>query len=362
MRVAVVYLQKFLDHSLLKHFILHELEALNNTYQPHDDLFITEDLTVATIEYINENYDAIYTRHGGIKNALLDLVTIPVFTQVEFPYHMKDEISSRYIYLTDISYLKHFPIAESQRLYYFDSVLQDDFNRKYDILFVGRYGKVPYRQFIKQELLDLVRQETNSILTSDEIHQFLLDNCSEEATKTIKKTSEGYKNMWYIIHFLRAYRRELIIKELYTTANKNYKVCVVTNEQAIQRFSKHRNIDFYIDLKFEQLNYIIRASKITIVSNPLHFSFVNERGFLAVRNNSIPICESYPQYEGFFKNTNPLYFDYVENKLSTIIPGLLNKSNDELKEISNVININVKTQLSKEKYRKKWRRLIEKYR
>jgi len=113
------------------------LKILNGTKNIKKDIYFASKLPNDFVERIN-SYDAVYTRHSFPLN-LINKIRIPVFAQHEFPFNSMDILSPRLIYLTDKTYTKYYPKAEKQIQFAKYSYGKKLRNRKYDVLFMGRF-------------------------------------------------------------------------------------------------------------------------------------------------------------------------------------------------------------------------------
>lgn len=364
-KFAVLLSSKFSKHPAIKDIFAQRLQILNNKVNCSDDYFFTEELSDEEINKINQKYDAIYTRHTIIKEEHINLITIPIFSQHECPLCYVGHLNKKIIYLTDKSYIKYFPKAE---IGIEQVVFQERINfnkRKYDIIFVGsNVAKNRPDTILFNIFKYYMNKYVNLTMSSDEIFDDLsFSSYLFRIVNRVMKKEKAYKLFWFLLHYLRYERRKKIIDEIYKLADKNHKICFITNENPKSKLPKHQNIYFKYDLKwFGGVSEYAKKSKFFIVQTPLHHSILNERFTSALENGCIPLCENYPQYTEILEEySDKLVFNYDKFSLSTKIMVLQELSTQKSNLMLDTIKKRTERLKGADKFRARMFELVDKY-
>ena len=346
-KIAFIIKEKFLHGAIID--LVNKLISISA-----GKLYIEENISNQDIELINSNFDAVYTRHS-LEPSIQRKINIIIFSQHECPLNVLDKLSDKYIYLTDLSYKPLFPIAEEHihSPIHLETLAK---YKKYDVVLIGTQ-RLTYRLKLTPQFIiaNLNINNFNSMLSIMPDSRFLsfLDKLN------ILDRTKIYRFYWQVNQAIRNLRRQRIIGELANLADHGKKIAVIGN---IGYSIKNSRIYFLGEhLEWEDIRKIIRESRIIICTTPMHQSILNERFTTAIEENSIALCEPYPQYLSLLTNFREKYcFDYKKGSLFSKVTAIINDWDEELIQYQNVRK-EVSQELSDLKIQEKFRRLIEKY-
>ena len=364
MKIALFIDLKFEKISNLYMQATRRLKVLNETHDIKKDIYYASNLPDDFVERINL-YDAVYTRHSFPLN-IIDKIKVPIFVQHEVPYKTMSILNSKLIYLTDKSYIKYCPNAEEQinfAKYSYGKKLQD---RKYDVLFMGRYAKNKNEYGLnkyKTNIIQFVLYKFYSLNMKKNVNNFLTSEKLISLIKGIGICKIFFKDVfvfyWRLIHSIRNTRREIIIKQLLKLADNGYKVCLVIDKSSRHRIKKHKNIDFFYDKNLIEIEKLMSNSKTTVVQTNTVNSIYDERFISSLYTGSIPLTEPYPQYKKFFKSFYlNFFFDFTKDSLYSAVKNViinLEKYNKSKK----LINKNCNAQLSEYKFKNIFKKYLK---
>lgn len=367
MRFGLVLDSKFKDNFNIVHTFTERLKILNENENIHGDIFFTREIE-GNIANTFAQYDAIYTRHT-LPAELIEKIKLPIFAQHEFPFNSMGEFNSKCIYLTDASYTEFFPNAEKQTIYANFSYHKNLTERKYDILFLGRFQPSKNEYILNKSKSNIFQYIIFRILRNDIIKKTGSIKSSKELikdTKFIKPLSlflkDRYKIYWHLLHSLRNKRRELIVNDLYKLSKKERQICLIIDKVSKYRVKKHKNIDLFFDKNESEVEELMKNSKTVVVQTPMHLSIYNERFISALNTGCIPLVEPYPQYKEFFKSFNQNhFFDYSANSLYQTTENVLTNL-DEFEKSRSFIEERCNSILSPESFRNTFKQYLKKYR
>lgn len=366
MRFALVLDSKFKDNFNIVHTFTERLKILNENENIHRDIFFTREIE-GNIANTFAQYDAIYTRHT-LPAELIEQIKLPIFAQHEFPFNSMGKFNSKCIYLTDVSYTEFFPNAEKQTIYANFSHHKNLTERKYDILFLGRFQARKNEYILNKNKSNILQYIIFLILRNYIIKKTNLINSSKELiedTKFIKPLSlllrDKYRIYWHLLQSLRNKRRDLIVNDLYKLSKKGRQVCLIIDKASKYRVKKHKNIDLFFDKNESEVEELMKNSKTVVVQTPMHLSIYNERFVSALNTGCIPLVEPYPQYKEFFKSFEQNYFfDYSAKSLYQTAENVL-KNLHEFEKSRKTIEESCITKFSSKLFRKTFKQYLDKY-
>jgi len=348
MKIAFIIKKRFAGNSSPEVFFRNQSIVVNTNLI----LYVEEELTIDDLATINDT-SCVFARHD-IDADTLSKIRVPVFIQHEMPYMYIDQFKEDVTYLTDKSYLALFPEAKVMPQYLDTAETISD--KEFDLVFIGTNKRIFDYTWIFRFFI--ARWGRNFFGTLDEVVSGTRFSWFTKCFRFFASRKSFYKFLWLLNWEIRAERRKEIIRQLKNLSSKGVKIAVVS-DNVIKQELESEEIALFDRMSWAEVEDLIKRTKITICTTPLHRSILNERFISAIKFDSIPLFEPYPQYLNICSESSEKFvFDYSGNALDDKVDEILG-SFDDYREYYRAFREAALRSYSPENYNLAWSKYVD---